>query len=1106
MTTFRRALSTMLFLATMIAPTALAELVDLSVTKSGPATATAGSNVAYTVTVHNAGPDATVDVATLTDNIPDGMTFVSGVQNSGPVFSCEMPPPGSGGTISCTTGPFAAGATATFTFTFNIDVDTPNGTDFTNVARISLPPRMINNDTVIVDTNEENDTAFATTSTPPTPAADLAITKSGPSVINAGNNITYTLTVRNNGPATASNVTVTDTLPGTLTFVSLAQSGTTFNCTTPAVGAGGTITCTTATFTAGATATLTLVAQVPAGTPSGTTYDNTATIDASTDLNSVDPNEENNSGSISTIVSAVNLSVTKTGPGSVTAGSNVSYTIVVRNNGPDIALSVVLTDVLPAGTTFVSLGQTGFAASCATPAVGANGTVQCSYEYLGNGASTTFTLVINSGGAASINNTATVVTQDSFETDSSNNTATASTGVTPVSDVAITKTGPSTAARGGNAAFTIAVTNNGPSAATSVTLSDTLPAGTTFVSIAQSSGPVFNCTTPAVGAGGTVTCTIASLAAAATANFTLTVNVGNSAGNSISNTATVSSPTSDPTPANNSATAVIGTVTTVDLAVTKSGPASAVAGTNVTYTIGLVNNGTISASNVSLSDVLPADLTFVSLTQNSGPAMSCTTPAVGANGTITCTTPSLAVGTPVSFTLVARLRAAATGTVGNTATASTTSIDPFPANNTASASSTITTSADLGVTKSGPASVTAGTNATYTVTVVNNGPSDAVSVTLTDVLPANTTFVSATQTSGPTFTCTTPAAGASGTISCSIASFPNTSTAVFSFVLRSGAGATGNVANTATVSATTPDPNNANNSNTATPPITASGDLAIAKSGPPSVAAGQNVSYTITATNNGPSDATSVTLTDAMPANTTFVSFAQTAGPTFNCTTPAAGANGTITCTIASFAGAASATFTLVIGTSPIATGNIVNTATISSPTADPLPANNSATSTVTTTPGTTDLSIVKTSNVISQTAIVSTNVTYTIRVTNNGPGIGTATTVTDTLPAGTTFVSATPSQGSCTGTTTVVCTLGDLASGASATITLTVTLPATAGPVSNTATVSAVNVDSNPANNSSTVTFNAFRAQDIPTLSPLALALLAAAMAAVVLSLNRLN
>jgi parallel beta-helix repeat protein len=128
----------------------------------------------------------------------------------------------------------------------------------------------------------------------------------------------------------------------------------------------------------------------------------------------------------------------------------------------------------------------------------------------------------------------------------------------------------------------------------------------------------------------------------------------------------------------------------------------------------------------------------------------------------------------------------------------------------------------------------------------------------------------------------------------------------------------------------------------------------------------------------------------------------------------------------------------------------------------------------------------------------------FTIQVTNNGPAPATVVTVTDTLPAELTFESADMPGGICSGTTTVTCTLPTLASGASATITLRARTVATGIPstlVTNTATVSAATGDSNPGNNSGSVTFTLISM--IPTLSTWVLIALAAALA--VIAMKRL-
>jgi len=108
--------------------------------------------------------------------------------------------------------------------------------------------------------------------------------------------------------------------------------------------------------------------------------------------------------------------------------------------------------------------------------------------------------------------------------------------------------------------------------------------------------------------------------------------------------------------------------------------------------------------------------------------------------------------------------------------------------------------------------------------------------------------------------------------------------------------------------------------------------LRSARPGASEVAVGQNLTYTIVVSNLGSSAAQSVSLTDAIPTDTTFVSATQTAGPSFTLTKPAVGGTGTFTATIGSFASGGSATFRLVVhvdSTAPVG-GEIENFATVS--------------------------------------------------------------------------------------------------------------------------------------------------------------------------------
>jgi uncharacterized repeat protein (TIGR01451 family) len=118
----------------------------------------------------------------------------------------------------------------------------------------------------------------------------------------------------------------------------------------------------------------------------------------------------------------------------------------------------------------------------------------------------------------------------------------------PTADLVISKGAVSTtASAGGQAIFSVQVTNNGPSAASAVQLTDDVPANSTFQSFDQLDGPVFTCTSPNVGETGSTVCTIASLERGETASFVATYQIGAVPnGTVISNTATVISGTTDP--------------------------------------------------------------------------------------------------------------------------------------------------------------------------------------------------------------------------------------------------------------------------------------------------------------------------------------------------------------------------------------------------------------------------------------------------------------------------------------------------------------------------------------------------------------------------------
>ncbi|HJQ98866.1 MAG TPA: DUF11 domain-containing protein [Candidatus Polarisedimenticolaceae bacterium] len=510
----------------------------------------------------------------------------------------------------------------------------------------------------------------------------------------------------------------------------------------------------------------------------------------------------------------------------------------------------------------------------------------------------------------------------------------------------------------------------------------------------------------------------------------------------------------------------------VDLKITKSdSPDPVIAGNLLTYTIDVQNAGAATANNVVVTDTLPAGLVF----QSSSPACS------GGGQVKTCSLSRIAAGASKQLTIVARVPAnllsalgVATTVVTNTATVSANETDSNLEDNTASASTNVTEQADLQMLKvckpDGPA--TAGGPAYCDLTVTNLGVSDAQNVRVDDALVSNSPFAVTGYTVPAGFACA-PAPGPSVnnafTVTCT------------SPILAAGASATirvtvtsqvaGDVNDTARASASTPDPNTSNNTATGRVTFVASADLAIAKSATPNpVVAGNNLTYTITISNAGPSPANNVVVTDTIPGQTSVVSVTPGAG--FQCQGGIPGNPAQpLTCALGALASGASTNITVVVKVNAsVPTGSIlVNNASVSSAAPDPNNSNNVITAYAPVV-AQADLAIVKTSD----RAIYkpSTQVIYTITVTNNGVSDAQAVIVTDTLPD--------PKQalyqsdnGGCTliAGKTLSCNLGAMATGTTRSFQVYMVVKGSRGSIDNTATVASPTTDPSPGNNSSTRT-----------------------------------
>ena len=470
-------------------------------------------------------------------------------------------------------------------------------------------------------------------------SADVSIVKSitTPGPYYPGQSITYTLTIHNDGPSSASGVSVDD-MPSNMTITHVdGPTNNAFGCLgfpcplSPAMAVGE-----SRMFT------------VTATIDSAGAFSNTATANGS----EFDPNTANNTDTQGGFATSADVSIVKsiTTPGPYYPGQSISYTLTVHNDGPSPASGVSVNDT-PSNMTITHVdGPTNNAFGCLgfpcplSPAMAP-----------GNTRTFTVTATIDSAGAFS--NTATANGSD-FDPNPANNTDTKG-GVASSADVSIVKsiTTPGPYYPGQSISYTLTVHNDGPSSASGVSVNDT-PSNMTITHVDGPTGNFFGCLgfpcplTPAMAAGNTRT-------------FTVTATI-DSAG-AFSNTATANGSDFDPNPLNNTDTQGGVAAASADVSIVKTlttaGPF--VTGQSISYTIQVSNAGPSAATNIQVTDT-PTNLTITSVSGAGCPALPCTIA-------------SLAAGANTTINVTATINAA--GAFDNGATANATEFDPTLTNN-----------------------------------------------------------------------------------------------------------------------------------------------------------------------------------------------------------------------------------------------------------------------------------------------------------------------------------------------------------------------------------------------------------------------------------------
>ncbi len=457
----------------------------------------------------------------------------------------------------------------------------------------------------------------------------------------------------------------------------------------------------------------------------------------------------------------------------------------------------------------------------------------------------------------------------------------------PQPDVIIAKSnGVDVVAPGQTLTYTLTITNQAnvtrtpPGAAFNIAINDALPADTTFLACAA--GSLGTCSE----SGGVVTFAIPGpIAAGASASMTVTVQVNDNASGSLTNTATLDyeDQLGNPYPQRQASdTDVIPAQPLMALSKTDGATVTA-PGQTLTYTLTFTNTGVGPAHNVTLSDTLPAGVSFQSCSLG---ALAGSCSASGGVVTFTLTDP-VAPGAGGSVTTSVLVTASGPATLTNTATLTYTDSAGQPRPPVSASDSTAVPAQPLmALSKTDGATVTApGQTLTYTLTFTNTGVGPAHNVTLSDTLPAGVSFQSCSlgalagscSASGGvvTFTLTDPVApGAGGSVTTSV------------LVTASGPATLTNTATlTYTDSAGQPRPPVSASDSTAVPgptTITLTKSAAIVVDGNNDGLAGPGdiIEYTITLTNTGSEVALLLTIADTPDPNTTLQTGSVTVIPT----------------------------------------------------------------------------------------------------------------------------------------------------------------------------------------------------------------------------------
>ncbi|WP_405209328.1 PKD domain-containing protein [Aquimarina sp. LLG6339-5] len=863
-----------------------------------------GDVITFEITLTNNGTDDATGVG-ISDIVPSGYTNITNISNGGGL---------TGNTINWS-GLSLTAAAGTLTLTYDVEVLAPTGVagEYNNVAEVTAsdqfdPDSIPDND----DGNQSEDDEDNFEVTPQT--SDLSISKVVSNTTpNVGDVVTFTITLSNAGSNAATGVSVEDVVPGGYSGIS--------NIVPVIVPSGNTLTWTGLAVPVGTdTVTLTFDAVVDAPTGAVDEYLNQAEITASDQFDpdsdptadgTVDDNgdgiaDDDEDTAVVTVQSS-DLSIVKSiDDSSPNVGDTVTFSLVVSNAGPDAATGVSVEDVLPAGFTLVAVNNGG------TPDLPNNTANWSGLSIPSNNGSITLTYTATveapTGAAGEYTNAAQITASDQFDPDSDptaddtvddNGDGIAdddedSITIPPAqADLSLTKVvvdGDTTPLIGSEITFQIRVFNDGPQDATGVEVTDLLPSGYDFILFSSTVGDYDE---------NTGVWTVGNIASGTSETLLIDVLV-NATGDYLNVTEVTASDVfdMDSEPNNDDGdqdeddedNAIVTPVESIaDLSLTKvvvDGDTTPLIGSEITFQITVTNDGPQDATGIEVTDLLPSGYDFV--------LFSSTVGGYDQNTGI-WTVGNIANGT--SETLLIDVLVNATGDYLNIAQVTASDIldlDSSPNNDDGDQSEDdedseivipVESIADLSLAKTvvdGDTMPLVGTEITFQITVTNDGPQDATGVEILDLLPSGFDFVLFSSSTG-SYDENTGIWNVGNIAS-------GTSETLLIDVLVNATGDYLNVAEVSASDVTDPDSGPGNDDgdqseddedNQLITPVDAIADLSLEKTVvdddiTPNV--GDEITFQITVTNNGPDVATNVEVVDQLPPGFDFILFSATSG------------------------------------------------------------------------------------------------------------------------------------------------------------------------------------------------------------------------------------